>query len=70
MLGLLVEFMNRKFIVKSNREGGKGRFDIMIEAVDRSVGIVLEFKVAHDYDSLEELAKVGKNQIMDKKYFR
>lgn len=70
MLGLLVEFLNREYIVKSNRESGNGRFDIMIEAVDRSVGIVFEFKVAKDDESLEERALTGKEQILNKEYFR
>ena len=69
MLGLLVEFLNREYIAKSNRESGNGRFDIMIEAVDRSVGIVFEFKVAKDGDNLEEKAKIGKEQILEKAYF-
>lgn len=59
-----------KYIVKSNKESGNCRFDIMIEAVDRSLGIVFEFKVAKDDESLEENALVGKDQILNKKYFK
>ena len=55
---------------KRCRESGNGRFDIMIEAVDRSVGIVFEFKVAKDDESLEERALTGKEQILNKEYFR
>lgn len=37
MLGLFVYFMNRNYIVKSNREAGDGRFDIAIERIDRKL---------------------------------
>ena len=64
------EVLNREYIVKSNRESGNGRFDIMIEAVDRSVGIIFEFKVAKDGDNLNERAETGKEQILNKEYFK
>ena len=46
MLGLFVGFLNRKYIVKSNREAGRGRFDIMIEAEDRKLGIIVELAIS------------------------
>ena len=70
MLGLFVGFLNRKYIVKSNREAGRGRFDIMIESVDRKLGIIVEFKVAGKNEELEEKAKIGKEQIVDKEYYK
>ncbi len=70
MLGLLVEFLNIDYIVKSNREAGKGRFDIMIESADRKNGIILEFKVAKEDESLEEKAKIGREQILEKEYYK
>ena len=70
MLGLLVEFLNREYIVKSNREAGKGRFDIMIESVHRTNGIILEFKILKDNESLEEKAQLGKEQIEEKEYYK
>ena len=70
MLGLFVGFLNRKYIVKSNREAGRGRFDIMIESVDRKIGIIVEFKVVGENEELEEKAKIGKEQIVDKEYYK
>ena len=70
MLGLFVGFLNEGYIVKSNREAGEGRFDIVIEAVDRSLGIIVEFKVAKDSENIEERAKKGKEQIKEKQYYR
>ena len=70
MLGLFVGFLNSQYIVKSNREAGKGRFDIMIESIDRKIGIIVEFKVAVENEELEEKAKIGKEQIVDKEYYK
>ena len=70
MLGLFVGFLNEGYIVKSNREAGEGRFDIVIEAVDRSLGIIVEFKVAKDSENIEERAQKGKEQIKEKQYYR
>ncbi len=69
MLGLFVSFMNKEYIVKSNREAGEGRFDIMIEKIDRSVGIIVEFKVAKENEDIEKVAIEGKEQIKNKKYY-
>ena len=54
----------------SNREGGRGQYGIAItfEYIKRL--IVFEFKQSKAVDDLEEDAKVGLNQILEKKYFR
>ena len=70
MLGLFVGFLNSQYIVKSNREAGRGRFDIMIESVDRKIGIIVEFKVAGENEDIEEKAKMGKEQLVDKEYYK
>ena len=70
MLGLFVGFLNSQYIVKSNREAGRGRFDIMIESVDRKIGIIVEFKVARENEDLVEKAKMGKEQLVDKEYYK
>ena len=70
MLGLFVNFLNREYIVKSNREAGEGRFDLMIEKVDRKLGIVLEFKLAREGEDLVEKAEQGKQQIKEKEYHK
>ena len=70
VLGLFVNFLNVDYIVKSNREGGHGRFDIMIEKSDRSLGIILELKLARDDEDLEKKAELGKLQIKEKEYYK
>ena len=70
MLGLFVNFLTGEYIVKSNREGGTGRFDIMIESLDRKLGIIVEFKVAKENEDLTQKAQEGKKQIVDKEYYK
>ena len=70
ILGLFVYFMNRDYIVKSNREAGEGRFDLMIERIDRTLGIVIEFKLAKDNEDLEQKAQEGKKQIIEREYYK
>ncbi|SFC49671.1 AAA family ATPase [Clostridium uliginosum] len=57
------------YIVKSNREGGKGRSDLFIKSVSkRGVAIVIEFKIAKKIDHLEKRAEDALKQIEDKGY--
>ena len=70
MLGLFVNFLSGEYIVKSNREAGEGRFDIMMEKYDRSVGIVVEFKLAQEDEDLSKKAQEGKEQIKEKEYYK
>ncbi len=70
VLGLIVELSDR-YEVKSNRESGFGRYDVMIIPFDKSEkAIVLEFKV-HESDeekTLEETVSSALAQIEEKKY--
>ncbi len=70
VLGLIVELSDR-YEVKSNRESGFGRYDVMIIPFDKSEkAIVLEFKV-HENDeekTLEETVSSALAQIEEKKY--
>ena len=67
LLGLFSMFLNNKrFIVRSNRESGLGRFDLMIKATDNSVGMIIELKIT-DYD-MDEVALKALEQINSKKY--
>ena len=70
VLGLIVELRGR-YEVKSNRESGFGRYDVMIIPHDKSSqAIVLEFKV-HDPDeekTLEETVSSALRQINEKEY--
>lgn len=70
MLGLFIEFISDDYIVKSNREAGKGRFDIMLESEDRKMGFVLELKVAEDEEDILKKAKDGYEQIEKKEYYQ
>lgn len=70
VLGLIVELSDR-YEVKSNRESGFGRYDVMIIPLDKSEkAIVLEFKV-HESDeekTFEETVSSALAQIEEKKY--
>lgn len=57
------------YIVLSNREGGKGRSDLLIKPIRRSrEAFVVEFKVAKDLDDMNQKADEAIQQIEDKKY--
>ena len=57
------------YIIKSNREGGKGRSDLFIKSVSkRGVAIVIEFKIAKNIDDLEKRADDALKQIQDRGY--
>lgn len=70
VLGLLASLRTR-YQIRSNRESGFGRYDIMmIPESNNDPAIIIEFKV-HDPKkeaSLEETVQTALNQIYDKKY--
>lgn len=67
MLGLLSGFDGYK--VKSNRESGDGRFDIvMYDAMMQSVGIIFEFKFTDDMKKLPDKCREALEQIEKNKY--
>ena len=71
VLGLIVEKSN-DYLVKSNRESGYGRYDVVMEPKDkRDVAVIMEFKVFDSEDDERELADTAENalsQIEEKKY--
>ena len=70
VLGLLVELMDR-YEIKSNRESGFGRYDVMLRPRNiRDKAIIMEFKVIspRKEKSLEETAQNALEQIKEKKY--
>ena len=73
VLGLMVE-QSENYIITSNRESGFGRYDIMLEPIDKNnekyPGIVIEFKVINPRkeSSLEETVEAALKQIEEKNY--
>ena len=59
-----------RYQVKSNREAGNGRCDLMVKSPSlRGRSFILEVKVAEDIDHLEESAQIAVEQICEKKYW-
>lgn len=71
VLGLLVENAS-DYIIKSNRESGYGRYDIVLEPADKhKTAVIMEFKVfdaEDDEKTLEDTANNALQQIEEKKY--
>ena len=73
VLGLMVDQVDN-YILSSNRESGFGRYDIMLEPIDKNneklPGIVIEFKVFNQKkeDTLEETVENALIQIKEKDY--
>ncbi len=73
VLGLMVDQVDN-YILNSNRESGYGRYDIMLEPIDKTnekyPGIVIEFKVINPRkeNSLEETVASALEQIEEKNY--
>ena len=70
VLGLMVDLADR-YAVTSNRESGFGRYDVMLEPLNKTDdAIILEFKV-HDPDDEHDLAETvtaALQQIEEKRY--
>jgi len=65
--GILSQSEN--YLVKSNRESGNGRSDIMVKSPSlRGRAFILELKVSDSIDDLEADAEKALQQIYDKKY--
>ena len=71
VLGLMAEKM-RDYILRSNRESGYGRYDIMMEPRDLSApAVIMEFKVQNETageTTLEDTAQSALKQIEEKRY--
>ena len=71
VLGLIVD-KSEDYMVKSNRESGYGRYDVVMEPKDtKNVAVIMEFKVFDSEDEEKELADTAANalkQIEEKKY--
>ena len=69
VLGLLVELRDR-YQIRSNRESGYGRYDVMLTPVTEvDDAIVIEFKVHEpDEESLQDTVRTALDQIKEKNY--
>lgn len=70
VLGLLVDLEGR-YVVTSNRESGFGRYDVLLEPLDKEEdGIILEFKVhdPEDEADLKATVQAALDQIEEKQY--
>ena len=72
VLGLLVDNA-KNYVVKSNRESGYGRYDVVLEPKNKSdVAVIIEFKVYDKKydgeDNLEDTAANALAQINEKQY--
>jgi hypothetical protein len=70
VLGMLVS-LSREYALRSNRESGLGRYDVMLIPNDKSkLGIIIEFKKRSKYqkETLEQAVDAALKQIEDKKY--
>lgn len=70
VLGILIS-LSDKYEIKSNRESGFGRYDIMMIPKDKSCkGIIIEFKKVNERrkETLESAVELALKQIKDKKY--
>ena len=71
VLGLMVD-RSRDYIIKSNRESGYGRYDVVMEPKNTSdVAVIMEFKVRDERrgeKSLSDTADNALSQINERKY--
>ncbi len=71
VLGMVVN-MADTYIVRSNRESGYGRYDVMLEPIDKNgKAFIFEFKVLdpdEDEETLEDTLAAAHRQIAKKKY--
>ena len=68
MLGLAAG-MSSRYYIRSNRESGDGRFDLVLEPKIRSLpGIIMEFKAVKEEEVLSDRAQDALRQIDTKHY--
>ena len=68
VLGMMF-YLDNHYYVKSNKESGLGRYDVVIEPKNKNNrGFILEFKVVKNEDNLEKVSEEAIEQIIEKKY--
>ncbi len=65
---VLLASASDEYVIKSNREAGLGRFDLILKSRNKNEGIILEFKVGNKKDELESKSKEALEQIESKQY--
>ncbi len=66
MLGIISNLY--QYEIKSNREDGNGRTDIVLRDDNARRAVIFEFKWCDDMDDLETLPEVALQQVRDKQY--
>ena len=68
ILGMMLG-LRREYYVRSNKEAGRGRFDLVLEPKDkRKNGFVIEFKAPNSEKSLEKESEEALSQIIKNRY--
>ena len=68
ILGMMLA-LRREYYVRSNKEAGRGRFDLVLEPKDkRKNGFVIEFKAPNSEKSLEKESEETLSQIIKNRY--
>jgi hypothetical protein len=69
VMGLLLWLSPHDYQVKTNRESGYGRYDIMIIPAEKNkLGFIIEFKKTRKKETLESAVKSALEQIDNRKY--
>lgn len=67
LLGILSNLQN--YLIRSNREAGDGRLDIVVRSLNiLQPPVILELKVADSFNGMERACKTALKQIGDKSY--
>ena len=68
VLGMMV-WLSSRYTIRSNRESGYGRYDLMLKPNDRArSGIIIEFKCVYDSEKPEHVLSQALKQIEEKRY--
>lgn len=68
ILGICSLF-NEEYYIRSNRESGEGRYDIMLMPKNnQNVGVIIELKSVNKNENLKDVASKALDQIIEKKY--
>jgi hypothetical protein len=68
VLGMVVS-LSKTHTIESNRESGAGRYDVVLVPHDLTQpGVVMEFKVTYEDETLQEASEQALQQIKEKQY--